>query len=172
MTSTDLIKPSVDRSKPLAVTGRLKRAIELMVWEGLTRDDAAVKAGLRPHSLYVAFRKPHVKSYYLAEIEVLRLSGRAKRLHRLDALAMQDENKNAAVAAIKVADQIPDELQGRFGASDQRPGVTIKIINLPAPQPPASTIDVTATRSAIAIPVASDRSPIQSHQKTPDEMDE
>jgi hypothetical protein len=171
MTSTDLTKLSADRSKPLAVTGRLKRAIELMVWEGLTRDDAAVKAGLRPHSLYVAFRKPHVKSYYLAEVEVLRLSGRAKRLHRLDALAMQDENKNAAVAAIKVADAIPDELPQRFGTGAQTPGVTIRIIQVAAPVS-APMVDVTAGRPAIANPIASDRSPILSHQKTRDEMGE
>jgi hypothetical protein len=41
--------------------------------------------------------------HYLAECEMLRLSGRAKRLHRLDALAQQNDNKNAAVAAIKTA---------------------------------------------------------------------
>jgi hypothetical protein len=128
MTSTDLTKPRIDRSAPLSVTGRLKRAIELMVWSGLTRDEAAVKAGLRPHSLYVAFRKGHVKSYYLGEVEVLRMSGKAKRLHRLDALAMQDENKNAAVSAIKAADAIPDEAQLRAQTGAQSAGITIRIV--------------------------------------------
>jgi hypothetical protein len=137
--------PRIERSAPLTVTGRLKRAIDFMVWEGLTRDEAAEKAGLRSHSLYVALRKPHVKSFYLAECEVLRVSGRAKRLHRLEQLAMQDENKNAAVAAIKVADAIPDELQMRAVGAGFTPGVTIRIVNqigaapaapaLPAPQP-------------------------------------
>jgi hypothetical protein len=116
MTDDQTPDPRIERSQPGAVTGRLKRAIDLMVWQGLTRDDAALKAGLRPHSLYAAFRKSHVKQHYLSECEVLRVSGRAKRLHRLEELAAQDENRNAAVAAIRAADSIPDP--DAFGALD------------------------------------------------------
>lgn len=49
------------------ISKQLRRAIEAMVWEGLPRDDAAERAGMRPHSLYKALRKTHVKSLYAQE---------------------------------------------------------------------------------------------------------
>ena len=56
-----------------------------MVWKGLTRDKAAEEAGMKPHSLYVEFRKPHVKAVYLAERESAALSTARVRAvrHRL-----------------------------------------------------------------------------------------
>jgi hypothetical protein len=97
-----------DRSLPGRVTGRLRAALDAMVWEAASRREAAEKAGMTDHSLRQALRRPHVMAYYRTECEVLRLSGRAKRLHRLEALAEQDGNRNAAVAAIKAAEQIGD----------------------------------------------------------------
>jgi hypothetical protein len=67
-------------------------------------------------------------AHYLAECEVLRLSARSKRLHRLEELASQDGNKNAAVAAIKAAEGIIDDAHapGRAPLLMQ-PGITIVI---------------------------------------------
>ena len=122
-----------NRSLPGRVTGRLHRAIEAMVWEGASRKEAAERAGLSDHGLRQALRRPHVLAHYRAECEVLRASGRAKRLHRLEELAQQDENRNAAVAAIKTAEQLGDE-QAATGARRQLPGLIIQIVNA-APTP-------------------------------------
>jgi hypothetical protein len=46
------------RSRRNAVTGKLKTASEAMVWDNLSRKDAAAKAGLADSSLRFAFRKP------------------------------------------------------------------------------------------------------------------
>jgi hypothetical protein len=123
-----------DRSLPGKVTGRLRKAIDLMVWQGARRSEAAEAAGLKDHSLRQALKRPHVLSAYLQECEVLRLSGRAKRIHHLDELAAQRTNMNAAVAAIKAAEHIADDNQtpGR-AILPQLPGITI-VITQPSPR--------------------------------------
>lgn len=60
------------------ISRKVRTAIEAMVWGGLKRHEAAERAGMKDNSLYVALRKPDVKALYLAECEVLRLSGRAR----------------------------------------------------------------------------------------------
>ena len=113
---------------PGRIGGRLREAISQMVWQGLTRDEAAKAAGMTDHGLYSALRKPHVRHAYLAECEVLRLSGRAKRLHRLEAIAEQSTNMNAAVAAIKAAEQIGDEQITR-GGPPVTPGLVFMFVD-------------------------------------------
>lgn len=98
--STDL-PATADRSAPQRVTGRLKQALDAMVWKGLPRDQAAESAGMRPHSLYKALRRPPVLAYYLNEIGVLRSSERAKNIHTLAEVRDQTENQMARVAAVK-----------------------------------------------------------------------
>ena len=131
-----------NRSLPGRVTGKLYKAVEAMVWEGASRKEAAQAASLSDHGLRQALRRPHVLAFYLAECEVLRTSGRAKRLHRLEALAAQDDNRNAAVAAIKVAEQIADD-PVKHGAAVASPGIVIRVLNVSsAPTGPSSFVDV------------------------------
>jgi hypothetical protein len=98
------------RSAPLKVTGKLKTAIEQMVWHGARRAEAAEKAGLKDHSLRAALRKTHVMAHYHAELGVLRESTRAKNFHRLDGIAEDSPNAMAKVAAIKVMEAISEPL--------------------------------------------------------------
>ena len=146
------------RSSPLKVTGKLKAAIDLMVWQGSRRAEAAEKAGIKDHSLRTALRKPHVLAYYHGEIGVLRESTRAKNFHRLEAIADQDENRAAAVSAIKVMEGVSDPIAPasardlpRAGyvidLSDGRTGLSLRITS-PQPQarrPGDDAIDVTPT---------------------------
>jgi hypothetical protein len=112
--------------KPRAVTGKVKAAIDAMVWEGLPRDKAAAQAGISPHGLYKALRSPHVKAHLNAELEVLRTSGRARRIHRLEAIAEQNSNLNAAVYAIRELDRDRDEAPAGGGRGSV-PGVVIVV---------------------------------------------
>jgi hypothetical protein len=123
------------RSAPGKVTGKLKLAIEAMVWGGACRADAAKIAGLTDHSLQTALKKPHVKGAYLAELEVLRLSARARAFHRLVELSEQDDNKGAAVAAVRtMVLEGQDELQRGFGGgAAHAPGLVIQIIGADPP---------------------------------------
>ena len=125
---------AVNRSYPGKVTGRLRAALLDMVWKGSRRDDAAKANNMSIHGLREALRKPHVKAFYLAELGVLRDSERPKTFHRLCDLRDQDENKNAAVAAAKVLEQISDD--PRPNATVTTPGVTIRIVNVSSPPAP------------------------------------
>jgi hypothetical protein len=118
---------AVNRSYPGKVTGRLRAALTAMVWQGARRAEAAKIGGMTDHSLRAALRKPHVKSWYLAELGVLRESERPKTFHRLCDLRDQDENKNAAVAAAKALEQISDEQLLARSSNAPSPGVTIVI---------------------------------------------
>jgi hypothetical protein len=122
----------------MKVTARLKLAIETMVWSGACRADAAKIAGLTDHSLRAALKKPHVKAAYLGELEVLRLSARARAFHRLVELSEQDDNKGAAVAAARtMVLEGQDEAQRGFNGVPSQPGLTIQIIT----SSPATTVN-------------------------------
>ena len=98
-----------DRSMPKRVTGKLRIAIERLVWFGDRRADAATAAGLTDHGLRSALRKPHVLGYLRSELALLWEGERPRNVHRLAALRDQDDNRNAAVAAIKVLEQLTDD---------------------------------------------------------------
>jgi hypothetical protein len=119
-----------ERSKQ--IRGRLKHAIELMIWNGLARDEAAQQAGMQPHSLYCAFRKAHVKGHYLRELEVLRTSERAKNVHALVSVRDNSENAMAQVAAVKALELLSEESTARTSSVPVSPGLVIQIV---APSP-------------------------------------
>jgi len=99
----------VGRSARGKVTGKLAVAITAMVWEGSCRPEAANAAGLKDHSVREALRKPHVKAFYRAQLEVLRTSERARNIHALARIRDQDQNKMAVVAAVKALEEMKDE---------------------------------------------------------------
>src|ERR1700694_5212907 len=117
------------RSRRGAVTGKLRTALDLMVWSGKPRADAAEKAGLADCSLRAALRKPHVLAHYHAELAALRTSLRARNVHRLDTIADDSKNDMARVAAVKAMEVIADQADGRRGpAGPTLPGVQIIIM--------------------------------------------
>lgn len=139
------------QSRKLQVTGRLKVALEYMVWEGLKRDDAAAKAGLTVNALYSALRKPHVKAEYLAQCEVLRTSGRARRIHRLEAMVEQDDNKAAVVNAALALDRDMGNSPTQSGTSAAMPGVTIHIHAAPQAGPQPANVRLTEAKPLITL---------------------
>lgn len=120
-----------ERSAPGQVTGRLKRALDAMVWQGLTRAAAAKHANLSEHSLYSALRKPHVKAFLLAEMDVLRTSERTRSIHRLAELREQNDNKMVAFNAAKELAGTSESSQS--GANTARiPGLVV-VVNAGVP---------------------------------------
>ncbi len=135
------------RSRRNAVTGKLKAALEAMVWEGLKRDDAAAKAGLASASLRFALRKPHVLAFYRNECDALRESVRTRNIHRLDGIADTSRNDMAKVAAVKAIEQIADQADEKRAkpGGQQTPGLQIIIVqHAPAlpPDPPREVFPV------------------------------
>lgn len=114
------------RSKALKVTGKLKVAIDYMVFEGGKTDlqAAAAHAGLTTHSLRCALEKPHVKAYYASQIEVLRGSQRARNIHR--AIEIRDAANNMpAIHAIRYLDGQADESGNLAGGSTRSGGMVV-----------------------------------------------
>lgn len=130
------IAPLIDQPKRSEVTPKVRKTLELMVYEGLPRDEAAKQAGLQQNGIYKAFRKPAVKAAYLALCDDLRLSGKARRIRRYTEINEQSVNLNAAVAAGRVLDAMDgSDVSRTNGGAAQTPGFLITIINTAAPGP-------------------------------------
>jgi hypothetical protein len=131
------------RSAPHHVTGKLRTAIERMVWQGDKRADAAAGAGMTDHGLRSALRKSHVKAAYLAELDLLRTSERARSVHALVDVRDASDNAMARVAAAKELERSAVE-QVPYAGAPIRPGLVIVV--LPAaqasPAPAPQVIDV------------------------------
>lgn len=125
-------------SKPMKVTGKLALAIDAMIEEGKPWDEAATQAGLTVRSMRLAMQRPHVIAYLKARREVFRVNASAGNIHRLLKLADQDDNKAAAVSAIKAIEQI-GEVEAATGHRSSLPGLQIVIVQSPATRIAADT---------------------------------
>jgi hypothetical protein len=124
------------RSAPLKVTGKLKTAVDAMVWLGLRRKEAAEHAGMKHKGIEAALSKPHVKQYYLSQLEVLRTSERARNIHRLTEIRDKADNM-PAVNAIKMLEQIDEASSAAGGAQSRSPGVVVIVQTVAAHAPQA-----------------------------------
>jgi hypothetical protein len=123
--------PASRRNAPLGdrqhrISAKVRTAIRAMVWDGLVRKAAAQAAGLADHSLYLALRDPRVRSHYLAELEVLRTSERARNIHALVDVRDQKANAMARVQAVKALEQLGDD-PAQKAQSVQSPGIVIVV---------------------------------------------
>lgn len=134
--------PAVKQPSKEHITAKAQAAIHAMVWQGLNRREAAEQAGLSEHGLYKALRKPQVKALYAQECEVLRLSGRARRIHRLEEMVEQDDNKAAVINAALALERLgeTEETSTRRGAAAM-PGFTIQLIQHVTGAPAPVTIE-------------------------------
>jgi hypothetical protein len=103
------------------------------------------------HGLREAFKKAHVKAYYNQGLDVLRTSERARNISALVEVRDKAGNQMARVQAAKALEQLSEEEARRLpaGGHVSLPGLTIQIINAPAPALPTrgQTIDVTPESS-------------------------
>lgn len=113
-------------SAPSKVTGRLKTALNLMVWQGKTRKEAAAEAGITDHGMYTALRKPHVRQYLASEMQVLRDSERPRNIHALVDVRDASGNAMARVQAVKALEQLSDQ-EDSARVTQRSPGLTIVI---------------------------------------------
>ena len=139
-----------ERSGKLTVTGKLKVALDQMLFIGSCRPDAAKAAGMTDHGLREAMKKPHVKAYYAQGLEILRTSERARNIFALAKVRDSSDNGMAVVSAAKALEQLADVAPPTGDGPRDRPGVVIQIIQ-PAPQIAQQqrgvTIDVTPAHS-------------------------
>lgn len=139
MTSTALAVPAQSKPKRVDIRGRLRAALDKMVWEGLPYDEAARECDFTVSAMRKALQRPHILAYLRNEREVLRASIAPRNIHRL--VEIRDAADNMpAVQAIKALEQLGEE-QGSRSPANGAPGVTIRIITVQANERQPVTID-------------------------------
>lgn len=118
----------------LRVTPRMKQALDLMVWENKTDNEAAVETGLNLRAIRIALKQPHVRSYYRGQLEVLRERESSRNIHTLVEVRDQKSNQMARVQAVKALEQLDDAAEGRQ-VHNALPGLQIVIMQGGAAQP-------------------------------------
>ncbi len=111
------LNPVRQGSAPHGLNATAEDLVAAMVWDGLARRDAARKLGISEDYAYRLLRDPEVLAKLRTETEALRLSGRARAIHRLEEIAEQDDNLTAAVGAIKAHQALDDRAPGAAGTS-------------------------------------------------------
>jgi len=92
------------QKKEIVLSPKAKLAIELMVYEGMKRDEAALAAGLAAISLRQALLKPHNLAYLNECMEVLRTSGRPRALRKMIELVDDAKTERIQFEAAKYLD--------------------------------------------------------------------
>ena len=87
--------------RKLTISGKIRAAIGLMIEEGLTRQAAAEKAGIKDHSLYVALTKPHVKAFRMGLINEQRTSEGQRAYIKLTKLGDTASSEHVQMEASK-----------------------------------------------------------------------
>lgn len=130
LTTTEPTKRQVGRreaSTPFKVTGRLKRALMLMVWENRTDNEAAVETGMTLTNIRLAFQRPHVRAYLREQREVLRARECGRNLHTL--LEVRDQKANA-MARVKAVQEIERPGDNASAIKQFVPGFCVQIVNV------------------------------------------
>jgi hypothetical protein len=125
------------------IGGRLKYALDLMVWgDGERRylpdNEAAAIARLNVLSIRNALHRPHVQAYYRTQCQVLRSRESPACIHRLCEIRDAADNM-PAVNAIKTLMGVDDEQTNR--PNTPTPGISIRIVQVSSPPAP---IDIKA----------------------------
>ncbi|NTG61830.1 hypothetical protein G6L45_16240 [Agrobacterium rhizogenes] len=90
--------------KAIRATPRQRAAIDLMVFEGLKRADAAKRAGITDNALRIGLSKPHVLAYLNQQQEMLRTSMRPRALNRIGELMDKADSDRVRLDAAKYID--------------------------------------------------------------------
>jgi hypothetical protein len=125
--------PDKPPDKRERITGRLRHALDLMIWgdetgKPLDWQDAARSVNISARSMRKSLERPAVRAYLLEQKQVLRACLSAKSLSRLDELAAQRSNMNAAVNAIRAIDEGEQAAVRPIGSAT--PGVVIRIVQV------------------------------------------
>lgn len=122
-----------NKPRQVRISPNVRRAIDLMVQDGLSRQAAAEKAGIQDNTLYIALRKPEVLAYRNECMRVIRTSEAARSVKRIGDLAesatsqtVKFESNKFLLATDPTDPIVPTqrtETAHRF--PDGRPGLTI-----------------------------------------------
>jgi hypothetical protein len=107
------------------------------------------------HSLRAALKKPHVRQFYLSELDVLKTSERARNVLALVDVRDNSSNSMSRVQAARSLEQMSEEAETRpRGQHQVVPGLVVVIASATnvIPKPAPVTIDVEAVHDDIEKP--------------------
>jgi hypothetical protein len=111
-TTTGKSAKQADKSPKNGIGGRLKTALDDMVWNGTPWEQAARKANLTVRSMRMSMQKGHVLRYIRDQRGVVLAQESSRNLARLVELRDQDENRNAAVASARTIENMANDALG------------------------------------------------------------
>jgi hypothetical protein len=132
------------RRRPRGLTRAIRTALDAIIHDRCTRDDACKRAGITERALYLALAKPEVAAHWNAQVHVLRNAERAANLFALIDVRDKSGNAMARVSAAKALELVPEHEAVASRGSQSQPGLTIVINGGANPRtigPP--TVDVT-----------------------------
>ena len=135
----------IHRSQPGRIQGKLKKALDLMVFQGLWFVEASKQVGLLPQAMRKALEKPHVISYLREQKQVFRASVSSQNIFKLADIRDNADNAMAQLGAIKVLEQIDGDVKAN--QQSNQPGFVI-VIASNAPVSVSKTIDTTLNDSS------------------------
>jgi len=102
--------------KAVKLTPRIKQAVEHMVFEGMTRRDAAQAVGISDEAMRQALLRPSCLTYMNEQIEVLRTGARPQALNAVITLMEKSSSDRVKLDAAKYIDGM-DRTVHTVGAS-------------------------------------------------------
>ena len=145
MSNTALVDLPRSEKRPDRITPRMRVAVDHIVEDGMSWQEAASAAGLDNRSMRKALERPHVIEFIRKRKEMLRQSVCAGNIHYLRKIRAAAPNM-PAVNAILALERMGDATSTPGGSLSHSPGVTIVINSGQADerQPVKTTIDLTA----------------------------
>ncbi len=104
--------------KPVKLTPRIKRGVELMVFEAKTRKEAAQLIGISDEAMRQALLRPSCLAYMNEQIEVLRTGARPQALQKVIHLMEKSGSDRVQLDAAKYIDGM-DRTVHTVGAATQ-----------------------------------------------------
>jgi hypothetical protein len=132
------------KQRPRPIPRKVRTGLDLMVYGKPDDEDckpldfieAAKECGVAPDIMRRWLDRAHVRGYLLAARRTFRSAICAGNEGALQRIRDKSANGMAVVASVRALEQLDEETSAR-PANAPSPGVTIRIINLPAPTPPA-----------------------------------
>lgn len=106
----------------MGLSKRVKEAINLMIFSGWSRKQAAETVGLADNSVYAALRNPEVLAYWNQQLEVLRTGERPRNIHTAIEIRDSDSLRETA-SGQKVRLEAAKMLEG----DDGHRGTTVNV---------------------------------------------
>jgi len=114
---------------PAGLTARRKKLIDAMVWQGMSRQQAAASAEMTDRNARIALADGRVLRYFRQQLSALREGEKPRAVHRLGELRDQDKSLKVAVDASKALLHEPagTTVNVGIGVGTVKPGYIIQI---------------------------------------------